>query len=111
MPRRSQFRTPPASLPFGMRILLEGEATYGKRWGTLEVDLKLGSPTSAAALLSELMRSKLISGGTRSYLSLKGRKSRERNIDLSEEFLNIVDVNVRMSAGAKSPRKEVRSVV
>ena len=43
-------------------MTLEGEARFGGRWGKLEVDLKLGSPTSAAALLSELLRSKLISG-------------------------------------------------
>lgn len=51
-----------ALLSFGMRVLLEGEAKYGGRWGKLEVELKVGSPTSAAALISELTRSRLISG-------------------------------------------------
>lgn len=69
-----------------MRILLEGEARYGGRWGTLEVDLKVGSPTSAAALLSELVKSKLISGvGVHIILC---SEHRERIIDL-RKFLSV----------------------
>ena len=47
---------------------VEGDAGGEGRWGILEVDVNVGSTTSAAQLLSELMKANLISG-VRAYFA------------------------------------------
>lgn len=97
-----------------MRVTLEGEARFGGRWGKLEVDLKLGSPTSAAALLSELLRSKLISGARVHNHNCFCVDHRQRNINWPT-FAEISPRVMSMFAGQTSARtepfwKEARSV-